>query len=63
MELKCTNKLPHISDNYFYDILVERGINNPDEYLNVDESALTSFEGLDNINEAADTLINILNKE
>ncbi|MGM9971432.1 MAG: hypothetical protein ACI35W_03415 [Anaeroplasmataceae bacterium] len=63
MELKCTNKLPHISDNYFYDILIERGINNPDEYLSVDESVLTSFEGLDNINEAADTLINILNKE
>ena len=32
MELKCTNKLPHISNNYFYDILIERGITNPDEY-------------------------------
>lgn len=63
MELKCTNKLPHISNNYFYDILIERGITNPDEYLNVDESAITPFEGLDNITKAADTLLDVLNKE
>ena len=52
MDFKCTGRLPHISNNYLYDILLERGIDNPSDYLNVDKTSITPFDTLDNIIEA-----------
>lgn len=57
MLIRCEDKLPHISDNYLYDILKERGILNPEEYLNVDDSCVTDGWLLDNMDKAVDTLI------
>ena len=66
MDFKCTGRLPHISNNYLYDILLERGIDNPSDYLNVDKTSITPFDTLDNIIEAKFTIVfsppdNVLN--
>ena len=61
MDFKCTGRLPHISNNYLYDILLERGIDNPSDYLNVDKTSITPFDTLDNIIEAGNKLIEVIN--
>ena len=41
-------------ENLIEQVLLNRGIDNPEEYLSLDESCCNHYENLDNINEAVD---------
>lgn len=41
-------------ENLIEQVLLNRGIKNPEEYLSLDESCCNNYENLDNINEAVD---------
>ena len=60
MKYKCNYR---ITDNYLENLLKERGINNYKDFLNPTEKNLLDFNGLDNILEATDLLINKLREE
>lgn len=38
-------------------VLLNRGIDNPDQYLNLDETCCNDYNNLDNINEAIDCFL------
>lgn len=60
MIFNCDNVLPHKSNNYLYDVLRARGIDDPDDYLNVSEADLTDGWLLDNMDAAVDAVNNIM---
>lgn len=41
-------------ENLIEQVLLNRGIENPEEYLSLDESCCNNYENLGNINEAVD---------
>lgn len=63
MKFYCENKLPNDSFDYLDDILRARGIENPDLYRNVDESALLNGWKLRNMREGVEKLHEILSKD
>lgn len=44
-------------ENIIQQVLVNRGIENPEEYLNLDGSCTNDYSNLDNINEAVECFI------
>lgn len=45
------------TENIIQQVLLNRGIENPEEYLNLNESCVNDYNNLDNINEAVDCFI------
>lgn len=40
--------------NIINDVLINRGINNPETYLNLNESVIIPYQNLDNMNKAVE---------
>lgn len=45
------------TNNIIEQILINRGIDNPQEYLNLDESCCNDYNNLNNINEAVELFV------
>ena len=49
--------------NIINDVLINRGINNPETYLNLNESVIIPYQNLDNMNKAVELFMKHFNNK
>lgn len=57
MKYKLFENSPNDKNNIIETVLLNRGIENPQEYLNLDESCTNDYNNLNNINEAVECFV------
>lgn len=63
MNYKTKNDLPHVSENFLYDIMRARGVEDPEAYISLKDIPYTKWQHLSQIDEAMPILEDVMTGE